>query len=324
MQLVTLDQLRQHFDHDAVIAAVRAAFIGHARGAYVVAPPGQLLFESPPGDCHIKYGYAKDGPVFVIKVAAGFYDNPTLGLPVNSGVVLVCSRTTGVPVALLQDDGWLTSWRTAAAGALAASLVAARHPEVLGVFGAGHQAELQATWIARELGLREVRIWARRHERAATLAATLTTGGLNARACATTDAVLAEARVIVTTTPGQRPLFPADEVRAGTHVVAMGADSPGKQELDPALFARAQLVVTDDRAQCVDHGDLFHAVAAGLVRADANESLGQLLAEPGRVQLDAAAISIVDLTGIPAQDVAMATAMCRALGLLSAAGEPAT
>ncbi len=317
MHLVTLDQLRQHFDHDAVMAAVRAAFIGHARGEYIVAPPGQLLFDAPPGDCHIKYGYAKSGPVFVIKVASGFYDNPTLDLPVNSGVVLVCSRTTGMPVALLQDDGWLTSWRTAAAGAIAASLVRARKPDVLGVFGAGHQAELQATWIARELGAREVRIWARRADRAESLAKTLSASGLAARACATTDAVLADARVVVTTTPSTRALFPAHEVRPGTHIVAMGADSPGKQELDPALFARAARIITDDHAQCIDHGDFAHAVSAGIVRADADTSLGQLLADPASLALQPGDISIVDLTGIPAQDVAMATATCRTLGLLS-------
>ena len=318
MQLVTLDQLRQAFDHDAVMSAVRAAFVGHARGEYVVAPPGQLLFDQPPGDCHIKYGYAKAGPVFVIKVAAGFYDNPALGLPVNSGVVLVCSRTTGVPVALLQDDGWLTSWRTAAAGAIAASLVASRRPTVLGVFGAGHQAELQATWIARELGIREVRVWARRLDRAVALAAALTGQGLPATACATTDDVLAHARVVVTTTPSTHVLFPASEVRPGTHVVAMGADSPGKQELDPALFARAALIVTDDHAQCVDHGDFVHAVTAGLVSADADVSLGRVMDGSTRISLGPDDISIVDLTGIPAQDVAMATAMCQSLGVLPA------
>ena len=316
MQLVTLDALRQAFDHDAVMTAVRAAFIGHARGEYVVAPPGQLLFDQPSGDCHIKYGYAKAGPIFVIKVAAGFYDNPALGLPVNSGVVLVCSRTTGVPVALLQDDGWLTSWRTAAAGAIAASLVASRRPTVLGVFGAGHQAGLQALWITRELGIRDVRIWARRPDRAAALAAVLTGQGLHAIACSTTDDVLSQARVVVTTTPSTHALFPAREVRPGTHIVAMGADSPGKQELDPALFARAALIVTDDHAQCVDHGDFVHAVTAGLVSADADVSHGRVMDGTAHVSLGADDISIVDLTGIPAQDVAMATAMCRSLGVL--------
>ena len=316
MRLVTLDELRRCFDAAAVMQSVRQAFIGHAHGRYVVAPPGQLLFDDPPGDCHIKYGYAKDGPVYVIKVASGFYDNAKHHVPVNSGVVLVLSRTTGAPLALLQDDGWLTSWRTAAGGALAASLVASRHPEVLGVCGAGHQAELQATWIARELGLREVRIWARKAERAIALAEALSAQGLRARACATTDAMLAEARVVVTTTPSSHPLFPASEVRPGTHIVAMGADSPGKQELDPAIFGRARLIVTDDHAQCAHHGDLVHAIAEGIVAPDVDRSLGLLLESPQLVTLAPDDISIVDLTGIPPQDVAMATAMCHSLGIL--------
>ncbi len=316
MRLVTLEELRQQFDHDAVIAGVRRAFVGHAHGRYVAPPPGYLPFDGANGDCHIKFGCATDGPVFVVKVAAGVYDNAKRGLPVNSGVVMVFARETGVPLALLQDDGWLTSWRTAAAGALAASLVAPRKPQVLGVFGSGHQSELQALWIARELGITEVRIWARHAERGKALAGALVAQGLAARACATTAAVLDEARVVVTTTPSTQALFPATEVRPGTHVVAMGADAPGKQELDAALFARARRIATDDHAQCVDHGDFAHAVQGGLVVADADESLGLLLERPDLVALGPDDISIVDLTGIPAQDVEIATAMCRSLGIV--------
>lgn len=315
MRIVTLAELRSVLDREAVLEAVRIAFIGHAHKRYVTPMPGQLLFEEPLGDCHIKYGYAKAGAVFVIKIATGFYANARLGLPVNNGMVLVLSRTTGEPVAVLQDAGWLTSWRTAAAGTLAASLAGARKPEVLGVFGAGHQAELQATWITRTMGLRDVRIWARDADadQARRLAERLCGLGLAARACRTTGEVLEEARLVVTATPSNAPLFPAREVQPGTHIVALGADSPGKQELDPDLFGRAKVIATDDHAQCLHHGDLSHAVKAGTIPADADQSLGGLLEHPAALELANEDLSIVDLTGIPAQDIEIAALFCRML-----------
>ena len=317
MRIVTLAELRKVMDREAVLAAVRQAFIGHAHQRYVTPMPGQLLFDEPPGDCHIKYGYSKVGAVFVIKIATGFYGNARLGLPVNNGMVLVLSRTTGEPVAIFQDEGWLTSWRTAAAGTLAASLAATRNPEVLGIFGAGHQAELQAAWITRTMGIHEVRIWAREADadQAKHLAEKLCGSGLVAKVCRTTGQVLEEARLVVTATPSDTPLFPAHEVMPGTHIVALGADSPGKQELDPALFGRAKCIATDDHEQCLDHGDLSHAVKAGIIAADADHSLGVLLENPALVNLSGEAISIVDLTGIPAQDIENAALFCRLLGL---------
>jgi ornithine cyclodeaminase len=317
MKIVTLPELRNVMSREAVLAAVRKAYIGHAHQRYVTPMPGQLLFDEPPGDCHIKYGYSKAGAVFVIKIAIGFYGNAKLGLPVNNGLVLVLSRTTGEPVAVFQDEGWLTSWRTAAAGTLAASLAATRKPEVLGVFGAGHQAELQATWITQAMGIREVRIWARQADadQAKNLAERLRGMGLAAIAGRTTGEVLEEARLVVTATPSNVPLFPAHEVRPGTHIVALGADSPGKQELDPTLFGRARCIATDDHEQCLDHGDLSYAVKAGIIPADADQSLGVLLENPEFLDLTGEDISIVDLTGIPAQDIENAALFCRLLGL---------
>ena len=84
-------------------------------------PPGELLFDDPPGDCHIKFGYLKSSDTFTVKIATGFWKNPARGLPSSNGVVLVFSRNTGELCSILQDEGWLTDIRTAAAGAVAAN-----------------------------------------------------------------------------------------------------------------------------------------------------------------------------------------------------------
>lgn len=295
-----------------VIAAVRDAYVTHARGEVVSPVPGQLLFDDPPGDCHLKYGYLRTAPVFVIKVAMGFYQNVARGLPTNNGMVLVFDKATGQTVAILQDQGWLTSWRTAAGGAIAATAGAPTSVSALGVIGTGHQANLQARWSARALKTNRIVIWGRAIAAAEALARDLCSEGFEAQAVASVDALCRGCNVIVTCTPADQPILPSASVRPGTHIVALGADSPGKQELDPVLFRRASLVLTDDHAQCLHHGEFGHAVKTGDIPAEADVMLGDLLAgrtppaRPGDV-------TIADLTGLAAQDIAIADLVCRKL-----------
>ena len=309
-----LDQIRASLAREDVLVAVREAFVRHARGEVVSPVPGQLLFNDPPGDCHIKYGRFCDGLTFVVKIAMGFYENAALGLPVNNGLVAVFDARTGATLAILQDAGWLTSWRTAAAGALAATAGAPSVVTSLGIVGAGHQAENQARWVAPALGTRRVAILGRYRGEADRLVSRLRGKGLDASTIDTVEELFEVCNVVVTCTPSSTVVVPAGVVRPGTHIVGLGADSPGKQELDPALFARADVIMTDDHDQCIDHGDFSHAVRLGLVRGDADVPLGAVLAglHAGRCRDDD--ITITDLTGIPAQDIAIATLAWERLG----------
>src|SRR5262249_60861156 len=100
--------------------------------------------------------------------------------------------------------------------------------------------------------------------------------GLEAVAAADPGAAAADADVIVTITPSQGPIFGAGDVADGAVVVALGADGPGKQELDPGLLARS-LVVGDNLEQAASAGELQHALATGLM------TRGQVYAELGDV-----------------------------------------
>ncbi|MGY1920043.1 ornithine cyclodeaminase [Pseudomonas tolaasii] len=302
-----LSELRTALLRKDMLQAVEQALISHADGRIVAPPPGVLLFENPPGDCHIKAGYAKDGSVFVVKLAMGFYDNPSRGLDTNNGLVLVFDAHTGKTLAVLNDEGWLTSWRTAAAGALAARAGAPSQVSALGIIGSGHQAQLQARWTCELLGIERVVIWGRNSEKAQRLAKSLAHHGLKAQAADSVAAVFTQCNLVITCTPSSEALVPSAVVRAGTHIVALGADSPGKQELDPVLLQRARVLMTDDRAQCVDHGEMSHAVSAGLITDHADVSLGDVLAGKACGRFSDEDLTIADLTGLAAQDVALAT-----------------
>ena len=131
-----------------VTAAIEDGFIAYSAGKTVVPPVGELVFEDPPGDVHIKYGYIKNDDYFVIKVASGFYGEIELDLPPYDGLMLVFSQKTARLECILLDECHLTNVRTAAAGAVVARYLAPKKVERIGVFGAGVQGRMQVEAIS--------------------------------------------------------------------------------------------------------------------------------------------------------------------------------
>jgi len=318
MQLITLDQIKSILqDKAAILEAVRQGFILHSQGQVTSADPVQMLFgvteEFMAGDCHIKTASSEALPYFCIKVATGFYNNPAKGLPVNNGLMILISSETGMPTALFQDQGYLTSARTAAAGALAAGLRHDDTPCSLGIIGTGHQAELQALWISEYCSISNVVIWGRAPDKAEALKARLVKQGLRAETSASISELCAISRTIVTTTPSTSALVFSADLKPGHHIIAMGSDSPGKQEIDPEILRRADIVITDDHDQCLHHGEFGHAVKAGYIEATKDLSLGAALENAAILGVKKDTISIVDLTGLGAQDLAIASLVYKRL-----------
>ncbi len=300
MRIVELPEILAALDEDAALAAVESGFRRlHAFEAQVAAV-GHLSFPDPPGDCHIKSAHMAGDELFVIKVATGFHHNPTLGMPASNGFMAVMSARTGEVLGMLRDQGQLTDRRTAMAGTIAARVIHRPGSDILGIVGAGTQARLQARLIARHLKLKTVLVWARNPHAAAAFAAEV--GG----AAVSLSELCARAQLIVTTTPSTEPLLTSDMITAGKRIVAVGADAPGKRELEPAILARARVVV-DSCAQCIDHGEAGWAVRAGLLEPACLIELGALLTVP--IEFAAEEIVVADLTGVAVQDVAIATSV---------------
>lgn len=319
MRVVSLPEILAVLDEAEAERLVGEGFRRFSAGQCQVMAVGELLFDAPPGDCHVKGGHLQGDEHFVVKCATTFYQNPAVGLPSAGGFVALVSARTGEVAAILHDQGRLTDIRTAIAGALAARAVS--HPGIrsLGVVGAGMQARLQARRISRALQIREVMVWGRDPSKAAALAREL--GGeapgveaLSAEALGL-EALCRRADLIVTTTPSTEVLVQADWVRPGTRIIAVGADGAGKRELDPRLLADAVLIA-DSRSQCLDHGEIGWAVRAGLAQSEAVIELGELLAEPRPFPKDRTVV--VDLTGVGVQDVQIAKAVWRALAAQTA------
>jgi len=113
--------------------------------------------------------------------------------------------------------------------------------------------------------------------------------GLEVVACDSAEGACRAADILVTATPSHEPMVRADWMKPGLHVTAVGSDTPGKQELDAACLARADIVVVDRLSQCARFGELSHALAAGLMREeDVRGQLGEVVAgrKPGRTRDD--------------------------------------
>jgi len=308
--------VRRVVDDAAALASAERAFSAMARGEALVPPPLGVDLPGPGGEVHVKGAYLEGAPIFAFKVATGFYGNAALGLPTGAGLVLVFDALTGFPVALLADNGYLTDVRTAAAGALATRLLAPHRPLAAAVLGAGVQARLQLRLISRVRALVSVRVWSPSvPSRAAYAREMREVLGTEVLPADSIEEAVAEADLLVTATPSRQPLIAAPMLRAGATVIALGSDGPDKRELAPDVLARADKVVTDRTEQCARLGELHHAVEAGLISAaDVHAELGEVLVgtRPGREADDE--IIVCDLTGVGAQDAAIAEAAFGALG----------
>ena len=245
----------------------------------------------------------------MIKIASGFYDNPSKGLPSSNGMMLAFSAENGKTVAILRDEGWLTDMRTAIGGALATRALARADATKVLIIGTGIQARFQAICLAQLMPERilSFSVWGRNFAAAQNLAHELSSQKLTVKAVVGLEDAVSSADIIITTTPAVSPLFAHGLVSSGTHVTAIGADSPGKQELPVGLVISASLRVCDLLGQSLDHGE-FQTAKRADPSLDVTE-LGHILSgmHSGRRSKDD--ITVVDLTGIAAQDIAITQAI---------------
>jgi ectoine utilization protein EutC len=302
--VLTEAELRRALTLDLeLIDVIADAFSALASGKVVMPPVMHMELAEANGEVDVKTAWVPGLPSFAIKVSPGFFDNPQQGLPSLSGMMMLLSAGTGRLEALHLDNGYLTDLRTAAAGAVAARHLARADARIAGVLGAGLQARLQIEALHLVRPLERVLVWARRSASAEAYADEMSERlGLEVTPLASAEHLVLEADVVVTTTPSRSPLIVADWLHPGLHITAMGSDAAAKNELHPAVLARADRLVCDRRSQSAALGELRHAPGHGL----AVDELGAITsgARPGRQSADQ--ITVCDLTGTGVQDTAIA------------------
>jgi alanine dehydrogenase len=291
---------------DECIGAVEAAFRLHGEGRIV--PPGLLAMHLPDGGFHIKVAVLPLGRnYFAAKVNGNFPGNPErFALPTIQGIVFLADGSNGEPLAVM-DSIEITILRTGAATAVAAKYLARPHSKVATVCGCGNQGRIQLRALSRVLRLEKAFAWDVDASRARIFAQKLSDeAGIDVKSTENLTGALAVSDVCVTCTTSRKPFLRRDQIRPGTFVAAVGADSPEKQELDPSILSSSTVVV-DVVDQCATIGELHHAIEAGLTtRERVHAELGEIVAgrKPGRRSDDE--IVVFDSTGTALQDTAAA------------------
>ena len=306
-------EVRSAIDMPTCMDAVERAFAAYSSGAAEL--PGVIHLDVPEGggEVHVKAGHLHGEPFYAVKFASGFSD-PSLGTPAIDGMVIVFDARNGAPAALLLDNGYITDLRTGAAGGVAARWLAPQRVDVVTVIGTGGQVrhQLEALSVARP-GFSEVRVWGRDADHAHASVEALrarpgVTEGASFETAETVRAAVDEADVVITCTASRAPLVRAAWLAPGAHVTALGSDGVGKQELDPDVLERADVVAVDSRDQCARLGELQHALVAGVVGDPGTDvvELGEIVSGRASGRTGESQRTVCDLTGVGVQDVAAA------------------
>lgn len=313
--ILNLDQIKQALKQidpvEVIIKSIEEGFVAYSQGKVVVPPVGELVFEEPRGDTHIKYGYIRHDDYYVIKIASGFYDNPNLGLPTSSGLMLLFSQKTGELVAVLLDDGYLTQVRTAAAGAVVGKYFAPQKVRRVGVFGAGVQGRMQVEYLRYVRDFDDVIVWGVNQDEMDRYKADMTPTGFRIQTTFDPEEIASTCNVIITATPSYTPLLKAAQVRKGTHITAMGSDTAEKQELDPAILKKADKLAVDSIPQSLLRGEVFKALEAGAIKKEDLVELGTAISDRKFQRQSEDEITVVDLTGVAVQDIQISKAVWR-------------
>ncbi|KIC21409.1 ectoine utilization protein EutC [Leisingera sp. ANG-Vp] len=309
-------------DSDAV-DCVEQGFTTLAGGKVVMPPIMTLPVSDQNGEVCVKTAYVPGLDSFAMKMSPGFFDNPKIGLPSTTGLMVVFSSRTGLLEALLLDNGYLTDVRTAAAGAVAARHLARADASHVCIIGAGVQAKMQLKAMTLVRDVKSAAIWARDAAKAEAAAAGLREElGIEIHVSTSIEQAVSSADIVVATTPAAEPVIMAEWLQPGQLVIAMGSDQEHKCELEPACLTKADLYVPDSQSQCAVKGELRSALGAGLIAEDQSfAELGGITSGQAAGRSSASELIIADLTGTGVQDTAIATLAC---SRANAAGAGAT
>jgi len=294
-------------DQEAV-SAVAEGFVCLTEGKASLPPIIRVDVLENRGEVDIKTAFLHGRDFFAIKIASGFFDNPSIGLPYGSGMMVIINAKTGFLEALLLDNGYLTDLRTGLAGAIAAKYLAPTRVRTAGVIGSGVQARYQIHGLKLMRDFERLLVYGIVPDQVEQYVDEMRQAlGMKVEKCASPEEVVLQSDFVVTTTPSRQPYLKAEWLHPGLHITCMGADGEHKQELHADAIRRADRLVCDSKAQCFRLGELHHALKSGVIKEDDEISeLGELISGRKPSRQSDTEITICDLTGVGVQDTAIA------------------
>lgn len=296
--LLTASDIEKILNMKDVLEAVEFAFREYGLGKTIMPPKLYLDLRKFNGDFRAMPAYV--GGSAGLKWVSVYPDNPRKGFPTVMAMIIYSDPETGFPFAIM-DGTRITSYRTGAGGGVAAKYLARPDSKTLGLIGAGAQARTQLLAVNNYFEFEHIYVWSLAEEEIERFKNYFPNLSISA-------ATIEEASgcdIVCTTTPVREYIVKWEWIKEGAHINAIGADAPGKQELDPRILSNAKVVV-DDIAQATHSGEINVAIKRGLfAESDIYATLGEIVtgAKKGRTGNE---ITVFDSTGLAIQDISTA------------------
>ena len=306
MLIVPENLIADLMTRDAAYQAVEQVFSAMARGDAYNFPVVREAIGHEDALYGFKGGFDRAGQTLGLK-AGGYWPHnlEKRNLINHQSTVFLFDPDTGKPAAMVGGN-LLTALRTAAASSVSIRQLARKDARTIGMIGAGHQATFQLRAALEQRSFEKVIGWNFHPEMLPNIEHVAAEAGIPFEAVDLPGMEAAD--VIISITSAFSPSLMADHVSPGTHIACMGTDTKGKQEVEPALLARAT-VFTDEVAQSITIGEAQHAIANGLITEDNIHQIGAVINEthPGRTTEEE--ITLFDGTGVGLQDLAVAASV---------------
>jgi alanine dehydrogenase len=304
------NEVESLLDMKGTLKVVEEAFRQHGLKKVQMPPKLYLFFKKHNGDLRTMPAYLEEQDITGVKIVNVHPDNPKKGFPTVMALVILNSTETGAPVAIM-DGTYLTDMRTGAAGGVAVKYLARKNSKIVGFVGSGNQAKTQLLAISEVIDIEEVKATstsekstlAFKNEMEKRIGCSITPKKSIREVC--------DCDILVTTTPSRAPIVMNEWISEGTHINAIGADAPGKEELDPDILKRARIVV-DDIPQASHSGEVNVPLSKKLIaEKDICCEIGEVVAGKKKGRTKDSDITVFDSTGLAIQDVATADLVYR-------------
>jgi len=307
IHLLTDREIKPLLEMNEVLEVVEQAFREKGLGRVQMPPKTYLYFERYNGDLRVMPAYMESLDASAVKIVNVHPDNRKFNLPTVMAVITLIDPKTGAPQAIM-DGTEITAARTGAAAGVATKYLAREGASRLGIVGAGVQATKQLAFILHVTDLAEVKVYdiIEETKKKFVQKAKQQYQDIEIVAAESVEDAVRDADIISTVTPSRKPLILNEWIEDGTHINAIGADAPGKEELDPAILKRSKLVI-DDWNQALHSGEINVPVSKGLInRDDIYGELGEIVAEKKKGRTARNEVTVFDSTGLAIQDTVVA------------------
>jgi alanine dehydrogenase len=290
-----------------VLEAVEQAFREKGLGRVQMPAKTYLFYEKYNGDLRVMPAYMESMEASAVKVVNVHPNNRRFNLPTVMAVIMLIDPKTGAPQAIM-DGTKITAVRTGAAAGVATKYLARAGSSKLGIVGAGVQASTQLEFMLQVADISEVRVYDVDDESKNRFVAWASKDHPDVKfiPAAGVEEVATNSDIICTVTPSRKPVIINEWVDYGTHINAIGADAPGKEELDPAILKRSKVVI-DDWEQAWHSGEINVPVSKGLIdRSDIHGEIGEIIVGKKKGRASPREVTVFDSTGLAIQDTVVA------------------